>query len=139
MHFLDKVSRHFDKKVAGFSPDVINLFEVYPWPGNVRQLHHEIERLLALAPEGEQITLRNCSHDIQRWRQGLQDINQHTSRSLPDRVRELEIRCVNEALRQTGGNKLRASKVLGISRVGLDNKIARYNIVARIKKQIGKQ
>ncbi len=135
--FLDKVSRHFVKKVAGFSPDVLNLFVEYLWPGNVRQLHHEIERLVALTPEGEHITAKNCSQDIQSWRQTLNfpEFNEAEAESLKQRVQELEIHCINEALERTGGNKLRASKILGISRVGLDKKLGRYNIIQPAKKQ----
>ncbi|GBE05784.1 MAG TPA: sigma-54-dependent Fis family transcriptional regulator [Nitrospirae bacterium] len=131
MFFLNKVCKHFDKKVAGFSSDVLSLFEEYPWPGNVRQLHHEIERLVALTPERERVTLENCSADILNWRQTrrLSSFTALSSQSLHDRVRELETQCINEALRKTGGNKLRASKILGISRVGLDKKIGRYAIL----------
>ncbi len=141
MFFLDRVSKHFNKKVAGFSSDMLSLFEEYPWPGNVRQLHNEIERLVALTPERERITLKNCSQDVQNWRQttSLSNYEESASLSLQDRVRELEIQCINEALQKTGGNKLRTSKLLGVSRVGLDKKIKRYSIVIHIKKQIGKQ
>ena len=37
----------FKKKVSGFSKDALTLFENYAWPGNVRQLRHEVERLVA--------------------------------------------------------------------------------------------
>ena len=48
--------------------------------------------------------------------------------SLPDKIKELEINCINEALSKTGGKKMPAAKLLGITRVGLDNKIKRYGI-----------
>ena len=54
----------FNKKIAGFSPDVLNLFDNYNWPGNVRQLRQEIERLVALTPTDEFITLDKCSPEL---------------------------------------------------------------------------
>jgi two-component system NtrC family response regulator len=48
--------------------------------------------------------------------------------SLAERIEELEITSIKEALRRTRGNKLQASKLLGITRQGLDKKIRRYKI-----------
>ena len=57
------VSKRFKKKIAGFSPEVLDFFEGYHWPGNVRQLLHEIERLLTLYNLNRLITIttsRTC-------------------------------------------------------------------------------
>ena len=44
----------------------------------------------------------------------------------PERIEELEIACIKDALQKTNGNKLQASKLLGITRQGLDKKLRRY-------------
>ena len=62
--FLEDICNLFNKQIAGFSPEVLNLFDNYNWPGNVRQLRQEIERLVALTPTGELITLDKCSQEL---------------------------------------------------------------------------
>jgi DNA-binding NtrC family response regulator len=131
--FINKVSKRFKKKIAGFSPGVLNFFEEYPWPGNVRELLREVERLVTLTPEGHQITLKHCSQELQNWRnsRSITALQKQPDRSLPDKIKEVEITCIKDALRETGGNKLQASKLLGISRHGLDKKIKRYKISSK--------
>ncbi|TBW33790.1 sigma-54-dependent Fis family transcriptional regulator [Siculibacillus lacustris] len=51
-HFLDHFTAKFGKKVGPFSPAALRALEIQPWPGNVRQLKHAIERLVALHPGG---------------------------------------------------------------------------------------
>jgi transcriptional regulator with PAS, ATPase and Fis domain len=130
MFFINNVSKRFKKKTAGFSPEVLSFFEEYCWPGNVRQLLHEVERLVALTPEGEEISLVHCSQEIQDWRESriITELKNESSRTLPAKVKELEIRFIKDILQKTRGNKLQASKLLGITRPGLDKKMKRYDI-----------
>ena len=51
-HFLDRFNEKFGKQVGPFSPAAIRVIEAHPWPGNVRQLQHAVERLVALHPGG---------------------------------------------------------------------------------------
>ena len=52
LHFLDHYNQRFGKQVGPFTPDAIHLMEQAPWPGNVRQLQHLIERVVALHQAG---------------------------------------------------------------------------------------
>jgi transcriptional regulator with GAF, ATPase, and Fis domain len=124
--FINKVRKRFRKEIAGFSPEVLNFFEDYPWPGNVRQLLHEVERMVALTPEGEKISLMQCSKDLHTWRNSSYAFESKDRNSLS--LKELEIITIKNALLKTGSNKLQASKLLGITRQGLNKKIKRYNI-----------
>ena len=47
---------------------------------------------------------------------------------MPDRVRDLEVELIHRALKESRGNKVTASRLLGITRQGLHKKIKRYNI-----------
>jgi len=135
LFFINKVSKKFNKNHIGFSPDVIRLFESYPWPGNVRQMLHEVERLVALTPEGENVSLMHCSQVLQNWkdkRSDTDELNQSLF-SLPLKIKELEISSIENALQETGGNKRQASKILGITRQGLDKKMKRFNINSLLK------
>jgi transcriptional regulator with PAS, ATPase and Fis domain len=127
---MNRVSRRFKKKVKGFSSELFIFFEEYPWPGNVRQLLHEVEHMVALTPEGERISLKHCSPELQKWRNAtpLTLIQNQPSLFLPQRVEEIEIACIRAALLKTRGNKLQASKLLGITRQGLDKKLKRYKM-----------
>nr|VFJ55257.1 MAG: Nif-specific regulatory protein/two-component system, NtrC family, response regulator HydG [Candidatus Kentron sp. FW] len=130
MVFLEETCRRFDKHLAGFSNELLTLLEGYAWPGNVRQLRHEIERLVALTPEGDRATPDNCSDEISSTFSGpgANRICETSNLTLPEQVSALEIRLIKDALRSVGGNKLRAAEILGISRQGLGNKIRRYGI-----------
>jgi transcriptional regulator with PAS, ATPase and Fis domain len=130
LSFINKVSKRFNKKLAGPSPELLALFEDYPWPGNIRQLLHEVEHLVALAPEGKKISQKYCSEELRKGRNAsaLALVESTQSLSLAERIAELEITSIKEALRRTRGNKVQASKLLGITRQGLDKKIKRHNI-----------
>ena len=130
LFFMNRVGRRFNKRVKGFSPELLALFEEYSWPGNVRQLLHEVEHMVALAPEGERLSLKHCSRELQKGRsaRALATVESTRDLSLAERINELEITSIKEALRRTGRNKLQASKLLGITRQGLDKKLRRYEI-----------
>jgi DNA-binding NtrC family response regulator len=130
LFFINTVQKRFQRKIAGFPAEVLTFFEEYPWPGNVRQLLHEVERLVALTPEAEWASLKHCSQELRDWRDSRSGraVKADTCSSLPEKVTELEITCIREALRESGGKKVQAAKLLGITRQGLDKKMKRYCI-----------
>jgi len=83
-----------------------------------------------LAHEGQRISLKHCSEELRKGRKAraLAMVESTRDLSLAERVNELEITSIKEALRRTRGNKLQASKLLGITRQGLDKKIQRHKI-----------
>jgi DNA-binding NtrC family response regulator len=130
LFFVNRVSRRFKKTMKGFAPEMLHFFEEYPWPGNVRQLLHEVEHMVALTPEGERISLKYCSRELQKWRNFNPVTIMQNQPALPlsEKVKEMEIACIKDALHKTSGKKLQASKLLGITRQGLDKKLRRYEI-----------
>ncbi len=132
MHFLKLTNERFGKDIPGFSPEVLNLFESYGWPGNVRQLQKEIERLVALTPEGQLIEVDQVSKDLHSLYL-TQSNNDNETRegylSLPEQSKRLEIILIQKALRRTNGNKTKAAKLLAITRQGLDKKIKRHHLL----------
>ncbi len=125
---LEEVSRGYGKVFAGYSNELLSAFEAYPWPGNVRQLRREVERLVALTPEGRHLTLDRCSPELRRRGAGEGLEGGHLD--LPVRVAELERRLIDEAMTRTGGNKARAAGLLGITRQGLHKKLKRRALAA---------
>lgn len=124
--FLEQTSQRFNKKVGNLTAEVFSLFEEYFWPGNVRQLQREIERLVALTPEGEQIKAEYCSDEIKKGQSFREKPSE--SGTLPKKVKSLEISEINKALEGAKGNKVHAAEMLGISRQGLYKKLKRYGI-----------
>lgn len=125
--FLSETCDRFNKKLAGFSPEVIQLLMDYDWPGNVRQLHSEVERLVALTPSGEFIQPEKCSAELFAGG-AIRSANTAATLSIPEQVRHLEIRLIRKALRNTSGNRVKAAALLGITRQGLHKKMKRYQI-----------
>ena len=130
MMFLEETNKRFKKKVIGYSPEALALIETYAWPGNVRQLQHEVERLVALTPDSEIILSKNCSLPLQSASTNLNSPENLDTLSLPQQRRNLEIRLIQKALKKTQGNKIQASLLLDITRQSLHNKIRQYGIDA---------
>lgn len=127
MTFLEETRQRFGKWIDGLAPEVVEAFEAHPWPGNVRQLRQEVERLVALTPEGKQATLAAGSEGLQQVsREEL--VQRHAGRSLPYQVQALEIQLIRNALQESGGNKVQAARLLGITRQGLHKKMQRYGL-----------
>lgn len=108
-------------------PDVIDLLIQYDWPGNVRELEHEIERALTIAGKGNHL---NTAYLSERIRGGIRhpDYGYDSQATLPQAVTRLERMMVVRALENTHGNRSQAARILGLTRQGLINKIARYEI-----------
>lgn len=130
LHFLAQTNARFGRNVAGFDSEVLHLFEHYQWPGNVRQLIREIERLVALTADHEIIRLPQCSLNLQDFHSAAANLSGQDSHSLsiPEQVAHLEKMLIGKALRITSGNKSKAAQQLGLTRQGLAQKIKRYKL-----------
>ncbi|MEA2109788.1 MAG: sigma 54-interacting transcriptional regulator [Pseudomonadota bacterium] len=129
-HFLKKYAAKFNRPVVRLTPGTLNILMQHVWPGNIRELEHEIERALTLADESEDITAAYLSERV-RGVHYPADQELESSSSLPDAVTRLERQMIIDALGQTGGNRSRAARLIGLTRQGLLNKINRYKIESR--------
>jgi DNA-binding NtrC family response regulator/Tfp pilus assembly protein PilF len=94
----------------------------HDWPGNVRELRHEIEKLGALA-------VVNHRGNSDFFKERMNHLSNNKERlSLCDEVAEFEKKKIVEALKQSGGIKLKAAKMLGIPETTLRNKMKRHKI-----------
>jgi len=46
--FLQRLRQQYMKKIEGLHPDVLDAFQSYPWPGNIRELENLMERAYIL-------------------------------------------------------------------------------------------
>ncbi|MBF0285239.1 MAG: sigma 54-interacting transcriptional regulator [Magnetococcales bacterium] len=125
--FLDETRTRFGKWIEGLTPDVVEMFENYAWPGNVRQLRQEIERLVALTPEGGAPALSACSEEL-RLSRAAAPRPASDQGTMPQQVMALERRLILHALGKHHGNKVKTAAQLGITRQGLHKMMARLGL-----------
>ena len=118
--FLQHYAREYGRNAMDFSPEATRLLEKHPWPGNIRELQHTVERAVILGdgkliqPEQLNLTLRAATSEATH---------------LPLRtLEETEREAVKQALDYCKGNFSLAASRLGISRQTLYNKIKRYGL-----------
>ena len=111
-HFLEKYSRKANKKIEGFTTDAMDMLLSYGFPGNVRELENIIERAIILE-NTSRIRPESLPQSIKLFQVETID---------PNRVKtidELNREYAEKVLEFVGGNKSKASKLLGISRTSL--------------------
>jgi DNA-binding NtrC family response regulator len=115
--YLGKYSQKYKKVGLKLHPKSIESLENYPWPGNIRELQHTIEKAVILC-EGDHITPSDLY------------LNQ------PDLVlteetmtlEEMEKRIIAKELKKSGQSLIITAKNLGISRTTLYKKMKKYGI-----------
>jgi DNA-binding NtrC family response regulator len=135
MHFLRKQAREMNREIEGFEPEAMKALTAYDWPGNIRELENEVKRACVLT-SSKRITFDDLSDTIREER--FQEPEPTTlaettgggksKASLKDRVTVLEIQMIRDAMTQTGNDKRRTAKILGLSHQGLLNKLKRYGL-----------
>jgi len=106
-HFLRKYELHTRVPAPRCTQAAMAALMTHTWPGNVRELENVIERAVQLSPEGV-ITPESLAPSIR-------PPSASGTRELP-KLDEVVERYVSQVLRQTGGNRTLAAKILGISR-----------------------
>ena len=131
-YLLKQAIAGLGKSAEGFTPEAIDCMKRYQWPGNVREMQNEIQRMLVLAPEGKLLGSDLLSpRVVQAAPEEDKDemaILSEFKGSLKDRVEQLEARILHETLIRNRWNKSKAAKELGLSRVGLRSKLERYGL-----------
>ena len=126
-YFLKEIADKFKRPVPRLTSTVLELMSAYNWPGNVRELQNEMERALTLAGNNKEISEEYLSAKICNSMDNNQTVL-NKSGTLQEVTERIEKQMVSEALEKAGGNRSRASNLLGITRQGLLNKIKRYQI-----------
>ncbi len=105
-------------------PEAQKALRRYNWPGNVRELINVLERTMA-SIDGSRIQLCDLPFYLQRLPAGSSQQNQTSIRDVHARA---EKEAIVFALKETGNNKARAAKMLGIHRTHLYKKMKKYGI-----------
>lgn len=127
-YFLERFNEEVGQKLAGFTPQAMELMERYRWPGNVRELKNVVERAVVLAQgdyiDVQDLTLSNLATASESGEisLGVRAIYE------PASLGEMERQHIEATLRHTNWNKSKTSEILGIERSTLDRKIKRYEL-----------
>jgi two-component system response regulator HydG len=122
--FLEKFSDQ-NGRMRTISEDAIARMMAYDWPGNVRELENAIERAIALG-SGPILHAGDLPTNLQY---GTGDRLPQNVEMLP--LEELERRAILRALREAGGDKLAAARMLGIGKTTLYRKLKQYDAQAQ--------
>ena len=132
-HFLERIQRRNpDRKITVTREAMVHLWS-YDWPGNVRELENMVARLAILCEESVIDTPLLPPALITKSRPAVVEIPASLpvgGVNLPRLVRDLEGRLINDALKQTGGNKQAAAKLLGLKRTTFAAKLRRCGVIA---------
>jgi DNA-binding NtrC family response regulator/tetratricopeptide (TPR) repeat protein len=140
-YYINHYSAKFGRRDIEITPQAIDLLMVCDWPGNVRQLCNEVQRIVARAEDGALLTPDQLSPELTRTSAPATPQSSITPLSavaaapgqhitLADALAELERRMIAEALRKHGGNISRAARDLGLTRRGLYLKLERHEMSA---------
>ncbi|HOE99543.1 MAG TPA: sigma-54 dependent transcriptional regulator [Rectinema sp.] len=138
-HFIQHYAERYHKQVEGLSPEVLQRWLSYDWPGNIRELQNVVHQSVLLCT-GSRIEV-DCLLD------GLIDANNghsqiqidteetngplHSLKEGSQRVIEkFECQQIQLALSLTKGNKSKAARMLGITRKTLLDKMKKYSLLS---------
>ena len=121
-YFIRKFNDRYSRSIKGVSEGVFTSLYRYHFPGNIRELENLIEGIIAISPpEKETITEKDLKTHL-LWQETKP--SEHTLLSLE----KLERFALGQALRESKGNKSKASEILGISRDTLYRKLKQFGI-----------
>ncbi len=129
--FLLDLARDPGGKRVRVSPDSMEALVRYRWPGNVRELHNELRRA-ALLSDGvileSHLSEKVKAPPVAAATDAEAPSPAERGTTLPDLVKELEMREILLALQKSSGNKSRTAQMLGLSRFALQRKLEKYQI-----------
>jgi len=122
-HFVQRIAPRIGSGINRVNPRALDMLQGLPWPGNVRQLYHEVQRAMIFA-DGAELTLasfRKLEHQAETV---TPPPSVNAAVTIRETVDNVEHALIREALERHHGNKKRVAEELGISRSHLYKKLA---------------
>ncbi len=117
-HFLRQQAMRYRKHLEGFDEAAMRSLLSCPWPGNIRELDHVIERAVLLA-QGDLVRVSDLS--LRPARDGAPRLEEMS-------LEEVERFLVQKALERFAGNVSQAAEFLGLSRSGLYRRLQKHGL-----------
>jgi len=117
-HFLSVYGKKYNKEGLAFTLSAVKDMTAYPWPGNIRELRHTIEKAVILTEK------ESIDPDAIFQRSALTQPPVSTSLN----IEETEKILIKRALEVNRGNYTQCAKDLGITRKTLYNKLKKYGL-----------
>jgi transcriptional regulator with PAS, ATPase and Fis domain len=121
-NFIYQSCNQYQKPLKKLTSSAKALFLDYHWPGNIRELKSVIESAVMVS-DGEYMTITDLPMNLQQYATGhREEIGTRAIRNIEEGEKAL----IEDALRQTNGNKAKAAEALGISTRTLYRKIEKF-------------
>ena len=121
--FLEKYAAEHGRAIKRISTPAIDMLMAYHWPGNVRELENSLERAV-LVCDGNVVH----AHHLPPTLQTAEASGTATTTSLADAVGAYEKDLIQDALKTTRGNRVRAAKLLNSTERIISYKVQNYEI-----------
>ncbi|MCF6200212.1 MAG: sigma-54-dependent Fis family transcriptional regulator, partial [Hyphomicrobiaceae bacterium] len=130
--FAHSAATRYSRTVPEIKPERVHNLTGRSWPGNVREMQNEIQRMLVMGDENTLLgaellsphVLMSAPPEMAQEISLLADMDG----SLKERIGKMEANILRETLIRHRWNKSAAAKELGLSRVGLRGKLERYGL-----------
>jgi DNA-binding NtrC family response regulator len=130
--FLRRFAREHARPARALDPAALAALCAAPWPGNVRQLEHALERATLLS-SSQTLTLADFASELPPAAPHAPHagpaLSAGADHALKRALEQPERELVRAALEATGGRRGRAAELLGINRTTLYNKMRKYGLL----------
>ncbi len=117
-HFLGRHAHRYRKPLTSFDPAAMQALLDHPWPGNIRELDHAVERSVLMA-QGDTVKVGDL---------GLRQSREGAPRLEDMSLEDVEFSLIKKALARFDGNVSHAAKALGLSRSALYRRLQRFGL-----------
>lgn len=128
-HFLKLLAQQMGKEGIQWREQALERLASHPFPGNVRELRNEVERIVAMKEPQSFIDLNDLSSKVAESLSPIEEIEK--GRTLKDIVDAFEKKIIAEALSKYHWNKSRVAELFQITRQGLMKKISKHKLDKR--------
>ncbi|KZN37412.1 hypothetical protein N480_14990 [Pseudoalteromonas luteoviolacea S2607] len=125
-YLLERHAIRYQMIAKPFSQEVVAALLRYPWPGNIRELSHVMERALLMS-EGDQIELHDCQLRLARPVAG-HSTHHDALNSQQQTLADIEKAAISKVLSEENGVVDSSAKRLGISKSSLYRRLDKYGL-----------